>query len=206
MNYYKNDATAGIAITPHTLGAGWTLMTQNEIDAYLLSQAKIAKVEELKVKLEEFQDAGTQYTGDIVCPVWAAGTTYSQHDLVLATDSKNYQSLADSNLGNDPVSSPGDWEEFTPVFRVNDEVMLNLGVKGRMNTGATNRYKYYSIEEADGFRHFIDFDNNPNWSAFAEFLSDEKDRVMVKYNGYRTQIALCATIAAVDAIVIDFSA
>ena len=182
----------------------WRSATQEELDDYLLAQAKTKKVAALKDDLDEFMSAGLQYMGDIVCAAWDSEMTYALHDLVLATDSKNYQSLQNSNLNNDPVSSPGDWAEFTPLFRTDDEVMINLGVKKGSSSGSANRYKYYSVQESDGFRHFIDFGSNPDWTAFSEVLSDEKNRIMVKYNNYRTQIAMCADVAAVDALVIDF--
>lgn len=42
--------------------------------------------------------------------LWLVGTTYNQSDLVTGSDDLYYQSMVDSNLGNDPTSTSGFWE------------------------------------------------------------------------------------------------
>lgn len=53
--------------------------------------------------------------------LWDTVVTYDQNDIALASDGRFYQSFADGNQGNDPISSPSDWFEirFTPVYNAN---------------------------------------------------------------------------------------
>lgn len=54
-----------------------------------------------------------------IWPVWGGVNpqtdTYVKGAVVIASDGKTYQSLIASNFGNDPVSSPSQWEYFRPV-------------------------------------------------------------------------------------------
>lgn len=61
MYWYKNDATGGIGRFSSKQGSGWTLMTQEEIDADLLNEAKLVKINTLKSYLSAFEDAGLVY-------------------------------------------------------------------------------------------------------------------------------------------------
>ena len=44
--------------------------------------------------------------------LWLSTSSYSIGDVVSGSNDLNYQSLADSNLNNDPVSTPSLWEQF----------------------------------------------------------------------------------------------
>jgi len=53
--------------------------------------------------------------------LWATDNTYDIPEIVLGSDDEYYRSLTDSNTGNDPVSSPGSWEQlqFGRVWNTN---------------------------------------------------------------------------------------
>lgn len=201
--YLTNEGTGQTAVFNNPQ-IGWRDATQQEIDDYLLVQAKNDKILELKGDLNDFMVAGYEDTGDIVCAAWDSGTTYALHDLVLATDTKNYRSIQADNLNHEPPDVTW-WEEFNPVFKFDNCSMINLTAKCDLDAGATDRYKFYDKGYDDGFRNQINFGDSTKWDAFAEALRVEEDRVMRKYNDYRSQIAQCSTTAQVEAISIDFS-
>jgi len=206
--YLTNEST-GQTVEFGIFGAGapgWRPSTQEEIDAYLLSEAKSAKVQELLSEREAFLVAGYEYQGAIVCPAWDGETTYNIDALVQGSDAKNYHSLVADNLNHDPVSSPEYWEEFFPAFKMDDVTVLNIDSKCKLESTAVNRYKFYCKCEVDGHRHQINFGDSEKWSVFVKSFLSEQDRVMRKYNDYRNQIAACATVAEVEAVVIDFNA
>lgn len=194
--YLVNDITAEVGIFNNPQ-PGWSEATQEEIDAYLLEQAKTDKIEELTTDLSAFQLAGYEYTGDITCAAWSSATTYDLHDLVLATDTKNYRSIQDSNLDHEPPNATW-WEEFKPDFKTDNCCMVDLPT--------VTDYEFYCKAQSDGFRIKVDFGNSTNWDAFVVAIYAERDRIMKKYNDYQTQIAECTTVAQVNAITIDFSA
>lgn len=53
--------------------------------------------------------------------LWATDNTYNIPDIVLGSDDEYYQSLTDSNTGNNPTSSPGSWKQlkFNSVWNTN---------------------------------------------------------------------------------------
>lgn len=53
--------------------------------------------------------------------LWATDNTYNIPDIVLGSDDEYYQSLTDSNTGNNPTSSPGSWKQlkFNSVWNIN---------------------------------------------------------------------------------------
>lgn len=162
-------------------------------------------LQELTNTLYNFQLAGYEYTGDIVCPIWDSETIYIINDLVQGSDLKNYKSLVISNINNDPISNPEFWEEYTPVFKTNDKTLLNINSKNNLDNNAIDRYKYYSKSDITGFKFHINFDNSTNWDSFVIAFRTEQDRIMRKYNSYKTEINKCTTINDVNAIIIDFS-
>jgi len=196
MFYYKNNETGGILVTPNQQGAGWTELTQQEEDDFLLEQAKENKVKELKGDLNNFMIAGYEYTGDIVCDAWDSETTYAKHDLVLAADTENYRSIQAGNLNHEPPNATW-WEEFIPVFKINDGCLVDLPV--------VTDNEFYCKAQSDGYRIIVNFGDSTNWNAFLAAMYTERDRIMKKYNDYQTQIAECTTIQQVDDITINFS-
>lgn len=103
----------------------------------------------------------------------------------------------------------GDLENFldagytyqTNVFKLTADVIENIQMKNSCPAGMTDRYKFCDIDHV-----LINFTDAAGFTVFLEAIFTEKDRVMVKYNAYKIQIAACADIAEVDAIVIDFAA
>lgn len=199
MKYYKEIISGNMGefsdmqlIPP----AGWEEALQADIDLYLLNKAKEAKIFELKDKLHIFRTAGYEYSGIIICDVWSNQESYSMHALVSAVDQKNYKSLINDNLGNDPIISPERWEEFKPEFRVDEKTIINLGT--------VSDYEFFTKSENDGYRHRINFGSEVNWNNFKDVLMSEEDRLMKKYNQYRADIAVCTTQQEIDDIIIDF--
>jgi len=66
MLYLKNDITEAIGIFNRPQ-EGWTELTQEELDAYLLEEAKKAKVEELDLDFSAFECGGHVYDGNTYC-------------------------------------------------------------------------------------------------------------------------------------------
>jgi len=210
MNYRCNPIENIVMPDPGNLGRmffqpPWRDATPAEIDAYLLTEAKGKKITECKASRDLFLAAGFQYSGAIICPVWRLGQTYELDDLVQGSDKQNYRSLEDKNLDQDPVSSPEAWEIYHPAFRMTSDVLLNLKGKCVLDPGTIDKYKFYAKSFSGGDRAQIDFGTAVGWDMFMKLLFTEEDRVMRKYNAYRTQIAKCSTVAQVSAIVIDYS-
>lgn len=203
MNKYKEDSTGKISTfsaLQQNPPSGWSVPTEEDLDEELFEEAQLNKVLELKTKLSDFEIAGFQYAGDIVCAAWEAGETYPRNSLVLASDGKNYKSLKKINLDNDPTISPAWWEEFYPVFKTSDRTTLNIMLKNVRPSESFERYIFRAKNKIK-----INFSNATNWTAFYNAINDEKDRIMGKYNDYYEEIELCDTIPDVEAIVIDFS-
>lgn len=184
----------------------WREATQEEIDGYLLGQAKSTKISALKSDLSAFVTQGYEYSGTIVLPAWSDATTYSNGEVVCGSDSNNYTSIADDNLNHDPVSSPKYWELFKPVFKITDCAILNIDAHKLLSDADPNKHKFFDSCNSTSPRHEIDFGDAAGWNAFAETITTEQNRVMRKYNQYRIDISLCKTVAQVEAITIDFSA
>jgi hypothetical protein len=148
--YLKNDTTGDIAefAKPQT---GWSAATQEEIDAYLLSGAKVDKINQLKLDLSDFCEAGYVY--------------------------------------------------LTWSFCLSDESTNNITLKDLAPAGMPDRYKYFDMSNTQR-----DFTDASGFTAFKDAIFTEKDRIMVKYNNYKSQINACSTVAEVDAITISFSA
>jgi hypothetical protein len=64
--------------------------------------------------------------------LWAIDNTYNIPEIVLGSDDNYYRSLTDSNTGNDPVSSPGSWEQLQwgRVWNTNVTYAKNESVYG----------------------------------------------------------------------------
>lgn len=86
------------------------------------------------------------------------------------------------------------------TFDLTDKGALNLGVKRGTSSGSAYKFQFCDINNVR-----IDFGNQSAYDLFSEALSDERDRIMNVYIDYKAQIAACADIAAVVAIVINFS-
>lgn len=63
MPYYKHDVTGGVALCGGSPGEGWTELTQEETNAELFNQAKIVKLDILRLAKEAFMALGFSYEG-----------------------------------------------------------------------------------------------------------------------------------------------
>jgi len=86
-----------------------------------------------KVVLED-EDGVTIYTADPVGSTstgqwedWDSGTTYVIGDFVQGSDGEYYRSLTDNNIGNDPTTSPANWELLYLGRVWNTNVTYGLG-------------------------------------------------------------------------------
>ena len=127
----------------------WRAATQEEIDEYLLAQAKSDKIVELKGFLSVFFGAGYSYNGNF--------------------------------------------------FGLTDDVTENIQMKNSCSPAMLDRYCFCDLGH-----DLVDFVDAAGFTAFMEEIFAEKDRVMVKYNAYKLEIASCKTIACVGAIVVSF--
>ncbi len=213
MDYLFNEETEAVLEKTADMGRAfdsypWREATQAERDAYLLGQAKDAKNKELQVAFHAFLLAGYECAADIICDTWDSETTYSIKELaVIEAPAPNlFRSKVNGNQGNAPASSPDEWEVFDPVFNLDDCSILCMNTQRALGAGATDRYKFYCAPDSDNYRNQIDFGGDEQFEIFALAYLAEKVRVMDKYNYYFGLIMLCLTVAAVDAIEIDFSA
>ena len=220
--YYKNDGNGAIALFAATAPAGWTLLTQPEIDAYLLVEAKTIKINELKNALDNFCEAGYVYSGNTfaLCDQFVINMNLKENllsyesDGISAVGATNKYILPSGhkqhfyagqviNVSNCGVGANNGVKNVT-AFSVNDlTVAENLSDEAAgedIDFSANNRYKFYDIDNVQVvFLTTCGFDN------FKESIFQEKDRIMVKYNDYKAQITACTTIAQIDAITINFS-
>lgn len=62
---------------------------------------------------------------------WVSTTTYNIPDDVVGSDSKWYQSITNSNTGNDPTISPNNWTEYTKlkIWNLNETYILDFVVQ-----------------------------------------------------------------------------
>lgn len=58
---------------------------------------------------------------------WDSGTTYSINEIVLGSDGEFYISLTDSNISNNPTSSPTNWEQISLGKVWNTNITYALG-------------------------------------------------------------------------------
>lgn len=162
-----------------------------------LKNKKAEKVKELKEKLELFAEQGYQYQGES----WNEGFDYPAWVIVRASDENLYRGLQDSNLGNNPVTSPEWWERYDSVFLLTEDVISNILLKDNCSQIMPDRYHFY-----DDKYTLINFVGSTEFDKFKQDLFGERDRIMVKFNKYKLQIEKCEDIQCVEDIQIDFSA
>jgi len=77
--------------------------------------------------------------------LWATDQTYNIPDIVVGSNDEYYKTLIDSNQGNDPVSSPGSWEQlqFGRVWNTNVTYAVGEAVYG------SDGYSYISVVAAN---------------------------------------------------------
>lgn len=79
-------------------------------DIFLDGTYKEVQTDENGITLWTRDPVGVEAIGEWT--LWDAGTTYSIPQITLGSDDEYYRSLVDSNIGNDPTSSPASWEQL----------------------------------------------------------------------------------------------
>ena len=78
------------------------------------------------VQIEQFDPvSGDQFEGAF--STWNSVTIYGIGDLVTGTDGLYYRSIPSNNQNQDPVSSPGQWEEVKFVGIWNTSISYSIG-------------------------------------------------------------------------------
>jgi len=80
----------------------------------------------------EVRDPEGGETGSGQFETWNALTIFNEGDIVIASNARYYRSFTDNNQGNDPTTTPTEWEEveFLKIWNVSVTYDLNATVKG----------------------------------------------------------------------------
>lgn len=99
--------------------------------------------------------------------LWLNDNTYDIPDLVTGSDDRFYRSLVNANQGNDPTSSPVQWEqiEFERIFNVN--VTYALGDRSIGSDGML----YFSLIAANLNNNPVTDATSTNWRAADQLRS-----------------------------------
>jgi len=90
--------------------------------------------------------------------LWLISNTYNIPDVVKGSDNLYYQSLANSNLGNNPVSSPALWEQFYFLPTWNTAQTYRQGQLAIASDGRT-----YQSQLGSNTGNNPTLDNGTNW-------------------------------------------
>lgn len=73
--------------------------------------------------------------------VWASGTTYAANDIVVGSNGYVYQSIAGSNINNDPTSTTGYWNLIRKSYFTlyNYTIFIPIAVWTALGSNATDR-------------------------------------------------------------------
>lgn len=88
----------------------------------------------------------------------------------------------------------------TKTYLLSDNNCSNISLTAALPGGTAGEFEFCDIDN-----ELVDFVDSAGFTAFADSIRVEKDRVMKKYNAYKVEIRGCATIADINAITIDFS-
>jgi hypothetical protein len=58
---------------------------------------------------------------------WSSGTVYSERQFTTGSDGNTYQSVGDSNIGNDPTTSPNEWQRVLIIGQWNPDFTYQTG-------------------------------------------------------------------------------
>ena len=103
---------------------------------------------------------------------WVSTTIYNAGAIVEGSNGKYYRSIINSNLGNDPVSSPAQWEQIRFLSVWNEFVEYNAGDVVQLENGET----YRSLINAN-------LANNPETDPNTWALGTNDKSVIVKSGG-----------------------
>ncbi len=93
----------------------------------------------------------------------------------------------------------------TWTFDLSENSARYVAAKQAYALGGGSKYKFWdkgTTETARVERHFID---TSGFGVFTSAINEEEERLMKLYNSYRADITAAATIAEVDAIIINYS-
>jgi hypothetical protein len=201
----------------------WVGATQQEIDAYLLVNAKVSKNIALNVAREAFCAAGFLYSGDTFST--SDGSTgnmlLKDHLLSFESNNVNADNTGASHYGLPPghglAAADGQLiavSGFTEGANNGNKTVVSLEgdflmVDGLVDEDAgdniciacVNRYEYYDIDDVQ-----VDFVNETAWRGFFNAIITEKDRIMRYYCATKKEIKDAADMTTLNAITINFSA
>lgn len=223
MYYYKNNINGTIALFNRRPLSGWTELTEEELDAFLLVQAKIAKLEMLESAKSTFYDAGYPYSGDTYPLDNEAAQDILLKQNLLSYMSGNVSAMASTNAyilpaghgikmisggqiitvsGFTESANNGDKTVYSLEgdFIVVDENLADEVVGDDIVISSYSRYKYHDISDV---QH--DFINDAGWNGFSNAIMVERDRIMWYDCTKRKEISDAADMETLDAITIDFS-
>lgn len=131
-------------------------------------------------EVQEDELGNTLWTRDPVGEVesgqfadWANDATYNIPDIVKGSDDKYYRSLTDNNQGNDPVSSPVNWEALRFGREWNTNVTYGAG---DIVFGSDDRAYTSLIDSNAG--------NDPVSSPLAWAIGDFLNSILIKNTNY----------------------
>jgi hypothetical protein len=220
--YLKNDIS-GLICEFSNSQEGWSTPTQEEIDAYLLTNAKLAKLEVLELAKFTFCKTGFPYVEVNFSLLDESINNILLQNNLLSYNSSDVSVTAATNLYTLPTG-------HGLIFVVNQLIEVagfteaaNNGVKivasfsgdlltvqesltdeaagDAISISNVDRYKYYdtvNIQQS--------FADSTGWNAFFNAIMPEKNRIMNYYYSKKKEIADAANMTALDAITIDFSA
>ena len=99
-------------------------------DIFFNGSAKVILKTSADVQIEVRDPIGGSLTGNF--DNWNSLTIYSTGDIVVGSDNKYYRSFTDGNDGNDPTTTPTEWEqiEFLRTWNLSVTYELNEVVRG----------------------------------------------------------------------------
>lgn len=107
-------------------------------DIYFNGSAKCVLTDSLGATIDTLDPVGASISRDAFAP-WNALLTYSIEDIVQGSDDAYYQSNLNSNLANDPTSSPTKWQEVRFISVWNADYTYPSGAMAIVGGGAFYR-------------------------------------------------------------------
>lgn len=220
--YLKNDETGtiGIFANPQT---GWTELTEEELDDFLLKDARIDKFKTLDGAKDAFCETGFEYDECFFCTTDSPMGDIVLQDKLLSYESSGVSVTAETDL----YTLPGG---HGLTFTVNQLIEV-LGFTESANNGVKKVQTFsgndltvqesladeeagddISIITPDRYRRYDtcdiqqSFTDCAGWEAFFDAITQEKNRIMNYYYAKRKEISDAEDMETLDAITIDFSA
>lgn len=204
---------------------GWRDSTQEEIDFFLLAQAKSNKIAVLDTAKSNFCETGFLYSGDYFPLPSESIKDILVKDNLLSYESDDVSAMAATSAyilpagaGQTIKTNPGQLitvSGFTTGgnngvktvyqldgdFIVIDETLTDEAVGDDIVICDANRFIYHDVDDVQ-----VDFATKAAWDTFFSAIMGENDRIMIYDCTTKKSINDCTTVGQVDAITIDFSA